>query len=80
MPTSRGAEIGKRIRVARELAKLRVIELAQALDVVPMSIYRYETGKRVPTLELLERIALACGVELDWLLTGKGRMRAGAAA
>ncbi len=76
MPTIRG-DIGKRIRFARgELATLRVAELAAELGVLPITVYRWETGKRRPSIETLEAIADFLRVSRAWLITGHGEARA----
>jgi transcriptional regulator with XRE-family HTH domain len=87
MPNIRG-EIGRRIRVARQLAHLRAADLAAALPararagkraraggILPITVYRWEKGKYLPTIVELERIAEITGVDLAWLVTGKGEAR-----
>lgn len=77
MPTTRGGEIGERIRYARaELATMRVATLAAELGVLPITVYRWETGKRMASLQTLERIADFLRVSRAWLLTGQGEARA----
>lgn len=78
MPTIRG-DLGKRIRFARELASLRVAELAALLEVEPNTVYRWEQGVRTPSLELLKRIADICSVSFGWLVSGEGEPRSEAA-
>lgn len=76
MPAISG-EIGKRIRFARaELAMCRVAELAGELGVLPITVYRWETGKRRPSLDTLEQIASFLRVSEAWLITGHGEARA----
>lgn len=58
-------KVGKRIRGARGSLSQR--KLAMMVGVSAAYISRIEQGERVPTLQLLERIASALGVELDWL-------------
>ena len=74
MLANRG-EIGRRVRVARHLANLRVVALAQALQRVPMTVYRWEQGRRDPPLSDLRRIAKLTGCDLAWLVTGNGAAR-----
>jgi transcriptional regulator with XRE-family HTH domain len=69
-------DIGRRIRAARKLAKVRVRELAEALSVVSMTVYRWETGKNRASLETLEAIADFLCVSRAWLITGDGEARA----
>lgn len=61
--------IGSRVRYARKGARLEQKELAQILSVNPVSVSRWETDKRVPDLETLQKIADATGVSLAELLT-----------
>lgn len=76
MPAISG-EIGKRIRFARsELAMCRVAELAQHLGVLPITVYRWETGKRQPSVPTLESIAAFLRVSFAWLVSGEGEARA----
>ncbi len=58
---------GRRIRAARLKAELGQAEFARLLSIVPMWLYKIESGRSRPSLELLERIALALRVSMDWL-------------
>lgn len=60
--------IGKRIREAREAAKLKQAELARRVGVQPISIYKIESGRSTPGLQLLTRIATELGVSIDSLV------------
>jgi transcriptional regulator with XRE-family HTH domain len=73
-------EMGKRIREARESADMSRTELANALGVVHMTVYRYETAKRPLSIPIVEDIAYQTGTLADWIFTGKGPMRARGAA
>jgi transcriptional regulator with XRE-family HTH domain len=69
-------EVGERIRAVR--GKKTQTEFAEALGVKKQNyISRYERG-RIPSPDLLVRIARMGRVSIDWLLTGK-QERAGAA-
>jgi transcriptional regulator with XRE-family HTH domain len=68
-------EIGMRVRIARRLAGLSVRELAEQLGYLPITIYRWETGKGGPCIEDCERVATLASVELAWLVSGKGQAR-----
>ncbi len=61
----RADKLGRRIVRARSSLSQR--QLANAVGVSAAYISRIEHGERVPTLQLLERIAEALGVELAWL-------------
>jgi transcriptional regulator with XRE-family HTH domain len=54
--------ICERIRLAREAAGIKKIDLAATLDVAPATITRWESGDREPRQAQLERIADALGV------------------
>lgn len=77
MPTDKG-ELGKRIAFARELAGLQQAALARLLDLTPQTMWRYETGRSMPSLDTLARIAVLCGVSRDWLIFGEGEPRVAA--
>lgn len=57
------AAIGVRIRVIREEQDVRSSELAAALDVDPMTVANWESGRRRPTLANVIRAAVALGVQ-----------------
>ena len=46
-------------------------ELAKALDVTQTAITYWETGKREPSIEMLEKIANYFDVSLDYLFTAQ---------
>lgn len=50
-------KLGKRIKLARVEADMTQADLAAATEIMQKSISRYETGRSLPTLETLERIA-----------------------
>lgn len=68
-------DIGRRVRVARKLAGLRVVELAHELGLVPATIYRWEWGRNDPSEEDCRVIATLCRVKYPWLMTGVGKPR-----
>jgi len=68
-------QVGQRIRRIR--GKLTQTDFAKVLGVYKQNyISRYERG-RVPSPDLLIRIADYGKVSLDWLLTGTGAKRSG---
>jgi transcriptional regulator with XRE-family HTH domain len=69
-------DIGRRIRHARKLAGLRVVELAAALGIGTRTVYRWETGTHRASLESLEQVADFLRVSRAWLITGDGEARA----
>ncbi len=54
---------GEKIKAARKTAKLTQAELARKLSVTPGMIGQYETGKRKPKFETIEKIAAALHVD-----------------
>jgi transcriptional regulator with XRE-family HTH domain len=54
----------ERLKVLREQRGLSREILAAEADVSPVTIWRYETGKRSPNVEALEKLALAMGTEV----------------
>lgn len=62
------AELGLRIRDAREKAGLTQVALAELLDFSRVSMVNIEKGKQRPPLDVLYRIALATNANLIDLL------------
>ena len=60
--------IAERIRKARKEAGLTQKQLGDRMGVSDASITQYESGKRNPKVETLQRIAKALGVGVDVLL------------
>jgi len=60
------AELGSRLKRARERAGLTQREAAEALGMTPAAISQYEGGKRTPRAETLERMARLYGVPLGF--------------
>lgn len=54
-----------RIREHRERAKLSRRALAIQIGYKPLTIFRWETGKRVPPADVIPLIAAACGVTIE---------------
>lgn len=55
--------IGKRIRQYRTEAKLSQKELGKRLGISQQQIAQYETGKRIPKLETIDKIAKALNID-----------------
>lgn len=62
--------IGERIRSLRE--KLTQKEFGDKVGVTQSSIQNYESGASFPRGDVLQRISLEFGVDINWLLTGRG--------
>lgn len=58
-------QLARRVRAAREAKGLSQEKLAKLVGTKQPSIARLESGKVVPRLDLLERIASAVGMRLE---------------
>ncbi len=56
------------IRVWREVRGLAAVALAQRVGVTPAHISKLETGKGMPSLSLLRKLARALDVDIDMLV------------
>ena len=65
------ADIGERIRLARENARLQQRALAATIGVTQAGVSRWESGGRDPGVYGLIRIAEACGVPASSLLPAR---------
>ena len=59
---------GERIQVARKKAGLTQEQLAQKIDSATITVRQYESGKRVPRIEQLRKIASALDISFMYLL------------
>lgn len=62
--------IGERIRVARKRLGKTQAELAIDIESHVNSVGRWESGERNPTIDDLDRLAVALHVPLGWLVSG----------
>lgn len=60
-----------RIKEIREAKGMTAAELAKAVNTTPVSISRYETGKRKPSIFKAAEIAKALDVTIDELIGKK---------
>lgn len=67
-------KLGERIKQALKVAKLQYKEIADLLDTAESTISHHVTGRSKPSIDQVKIYAKACGVTLDWLLTGEGDM------
>jgi transcriptional regulator with XRE-family HTH domain len=73
-------EYGKRIRRARTVRKLTQADLAVFVGVHRSAVAQWEQQKgTIPSVAHLAKIAETVEVSLEWLATGRGRMRIDAA-
>lgn len=61
-------KFANRLRTERELLNLKQGEFAAKLNIPPNTYNGYETGKRMPNLDVVNTIANALGVSVDYLL------------
>ena len=62
------AVISKRIRDERKRLSINQVTLANQAKVTPAAICLIESGKRVPTVPVLQRIAGVLNVSIDYLI------------
>ncbi|MBD5789587.1 helix-turn-helix domain-containing protein [Ligilactobacillus salivarius] len=60
--------IGYRISELRKQAGMSQFQLAKVLDIATSTLGMYETGKREPSLKVMNRIANYFNVTTDYLL------------
>lgn len=58
----------ERLKLARISKKLSQIELCNLIDISRVSLMHYETGRRIPSVEILEKIAEVLEVSVGFLL------------
>ncbi len=66
-------DIGARIKVALENAKVSQRDLSRALNITEPSVSAYTSGKSEPSASGFATISELTGVSIDWLITGKER-------
>lgn len=64
----------KRLKITRKHAGLTQPQLAVLIGVSPKSIKNYEKDASKIAVNKVKKIALVCGVDEVWLLTGHGKM------
>lgn len=63
--------LGKRIAMLRRQKGCKQEDLANALDVSPQAVSKWENDQTCPDISLLPRLAQLLGVSVDELLSGK---------
>jgi transcriptional regulator with XRE-family HTH domain len=66
--------LAQRLRIAREAARLRKVDIARETGLSLSYIGRIENGKSHPSRVALQALGLALGVDPDWLAQGKGEL------
>ena len=64
--------LSERIRTARKRAGLTQTALAKRLKIALPTLNKYENNHRIPSAELLSRMAILLDCEPGWLLSGEG--------
>lgn len=64
-------QFGRRLRKLRQERGLSQADLAKLAKIHPMQVGKYERGEGYPAVESLMGLARACGVSIDFLLTGQ---------
>ena len=67
--------VGKRIAALRRKLGLKQDDLAQALDVSPQAVSKWENDQTCPDVSLLPKLAKLLGVSVDELLSGKQELQ-----
>jgi len=67
-------EIGKRLKLIRKKKGITQSELGEKLGIQFQHVSKYERGETVPTWENLIKLAQIFDVNINWFLTGKGKM------
>jgi len=65
--------INERLRLFGELRFSTAKDFADALGIYPQSLNNYYSGKRTPSVEIVQR-AMELGCDPLWLLSGRGEM------
>ena len=61
-------DLGARIRAQREKQGLKQQDVANALNISPQAVSKWERGENAPDIMVLEPLARLLGVTTDWLL------------
>lgn len=62
---------GNTVRLLREMRKLTQAELAEAIGVSSKTVSKWETGKGLPDISLLQPLARALGISVIELMNGE---------
>ncbi|MHA7275338.1 helix-turn-helix domain-containing protein [Arthrobacter sp. Hz1] len=63
-------ELKDRLRLAREVAGLEQIDVAEALDMSRATVSNYERAVTTPGKLVINAWAVTCDVDVEWLKTG----------
>jgi transcriptional regulator with XRE-family HTH domain len=62
------SELGQRIRSRRERLGLKQLDIANALQISPQAVSKWERGENSPDIAILGALSKLLGVSTDWLL------------
>jgi transcriptional regulator with XRE-family HTH domain len=60
--------LSEQLKMIRKANGFTQVELAKAIDIERLTYASYETGRNRPDISLLERIAVALGVTVDYII------------
>ncbi|MFA7057696.1 MAG: XRE family transcriptional regulator [Candidatus Cloacimonadales bacterium] len=66
--------IGGRIKDIRKVRKIKQIELAERLNLKASALSQMESNKIKPSIDTMNKLCALYGINLHWLITGKGSM------
>ena len=67
-------EYGNRIKKFRKKVRLSQQQIANQLNYTQPTISRYEKNLRMPDADFLEKMSTVYQLNINWVLTGKGKM------
>lgn len=76
MGIHRGADglIGSRLRSWRKTIPLKSYQLADKIKITSSSLSEIELNKSLPSADTLAKLSKETNLNLEWLLTGQGKM------
>ncbi len=69
-------ELGKRIKKLRKDMKLTQDTFANKLRIHSKQLAKYESGRTIPSINIIERVADFCEVSIDYLIGGEDKVLA----
>jgi class 3 adenylate cyclase len=61
-------ELGRRIRERREIRGLKQLDIANALQISPQAVSKWERGENAPDIIVIGPLSRILGVTTDWIL------------
>lgn len=66
--------MNERLKLLRKDLKMSQREIAELLEIAPRSWQQYENGSNIPGGKVLEALLEKLNVNINWLLSGTGKM------